>query len=120
MNTMLMVQLGMRSANCERLYQCVLLLLRHWVVSDPLPLHGLQHAGLPRPPLAPRVCGEAPQRCALFVTPWTVGRQAPLSMGCSRQEYWGGVPCPPPGDLPDPGIKPASYVSCVGKHIPYH
>ena len=48
MNTMLMVQLGMRSANCERLYQCVLLLLRHWVMSDSLPLHGLQHGGLPR------------------------------------------------------------------------
>ena len=45
-----------------------------------------------------------------FATPWTVARQAPLSMGFSRQ-YWGGLPCPPPGDLPDPGIKPASPVS---------
>ena len=44
-------------------------------------------------------------RVWLFVTPWTVARQAPLSMGFSRQEYWSGVPCPPPGDLPDPGIK---------------
>ena len=34
--------------------------------------------------------------------------QAPLSMGFSRQEYWSGLPCPPPGDLPNPGIKPAS------------
>ena len=34
--------------------------------------------------------------------------QAPLSMGFSRQEYWSGLPCPPPGDLPDPGIKPLS------------
>ena len=40
----------------------------------------------------------------LFVTPWTVSHQAPLSMGFSRQEYW--LPCPPPGDLSDPGIKP--------------
>ena len=32
--------------------------------------------------------------------------QAPLSMGFSRQEHWSGLPCPPPGDLPDPGIKP--------------
>ena len=47
----------------------------------------------------------------LFVTLWTVGYQAPLSMGFSRQEYWSGLPCPPPGDLPDPGIKPASLRS---------
>ena len=37
--------------------------------------------------------------------------QAPLSVGFSRQEYWSGLPCPPPGDLPDPGIEPASLVS---------
>ena len=42
------------------------------------------------------------------MTPWTVAHQAPLSMGFSRQEYWSGLPCPPPGDLPDPGIKPRS------------
>ena len=41
----------------------------------------------------------------------TVARQAPLSMGFSRQEYWSGLPCPPPGDLPDPGIEPASLMS---------
>ena len=49
--------------------------------------------------------------CALFVTPWTVARQAPLSMGFSRQEYWSGLPCPPPGDLPNPGMEPTSLVS---------
>ena len=42
------------------------------------------------------------------VTLWTV---APLSMGSSRQEYWGGLPFPSPGDLPDPGVKPSSLVS---------
>ena len=42
----------------------------------------------------------------LFVTPWTVAYQAPLSMGFSRQEYWSGLPFPSPGDLPDPGIEP--------------
>ena len=47
----------------------------------------------------------------LFATPQTVARQAPLSMGFSRQEYWGGLPCPPPGGLPDPGIEPVSLVS---------
>ena len=41
----------------------------------------------------------------LFVTPWTAAHQAPLSMGFSRQEYWRGLPCPPPGDLPNPGIE---------------
>ena len=47
----------------------------------------------------------------LFATPWTVAHQAPLSMGFSRQEYWSGLPRPPPRDLPDPGIKPASLMS---------
>ena len=41
-----------------------------------------------------------------FVTPQTVARQVPLSMGFSRQEYWSGVPFPSPGNLPDPGIEP--------------
>ena len=40
-----------------------------------------------------------------FATPWTVARQAPLSVGFSRQEYWSGLPFPPPGDLPSPGIE---------------
>ena len=47
-------------------------------------------------------------RVQCFVTLWTVARQAPLSMGFSRQEYWSGLPCPPPVDLPDPGIQPRS------------
>ena len=44
----------------------------------------------------------------LFVTPWTVAHQVPLSKEFSRQEYWSGLPCPSPGDLSDPGIKPRS------------
>ena len=40
-----------------------------------------------------------------FACPWTVAHQAPLSRGFSQQEYWGGLPCLPPGDLPDPGIE---------------
>ena len=47
----------------------------------------------------------------LFAIPWTVARRAPLSMGFPRQEYWSGLPFPSPGDLPDPGIEPASPVS---------
>ena len=44
-------------------------------------------------------------RVRLFVTPWTVAYQAPQSMEFSRQEYWNGLPCPPPGDLLDLGIE---------------
>ena len=44
----------------------------------------------------------------IYVTSWTITYQAPLSIGFSWQEYWSGLPYPPPGDLPDPGIKPAS------------
>ena len=47
-------------------------------------------------------------RVRLFVTPWTVAYQAPLSMGFSRQEYWSGLPFPSPWNLPDPGIEPGS------------
>ena len=47
-------------------------------------------------------------RVRLFASPWTVGYQAPPSMGFSRQEYWSGLPFPSPGDLPDPGIEPGS------------
>ena len=47
-------------------------------------------------------------RVQLCVTLQNAAPQAPLSMGFSRQEYWSGLPCPPPGDLPDPGIKPRS------------
>ena len=47
----------------------------------------------------------------LFVILWTVACQAPLFMGFSRKEYWSGLPCPPPGDLPNPGIEPASLMS---------
>ena len=47
-------------------------------------------------------------RVPLFVTPWTLARQAPLPMEFSRQEYWSGLPFPLPGDLPDPGIEPES------------
>ena len=46
--------------------------------------------------------------CLAFVTPWTEGHQAPLSMGFSRQEYWSGLPVPSPGDLPNPGTEPTS------------
>ena len=49
-----------------------------------------------------------------FVTPWTAACQAPLSLGFPRQEYWSGLPCPPPEDLPNPEIEPAS-LALAGK-----
>ena len=48
------------------------------------------------------------QSCPPLCDPMTVAHQAPLSMGFSRQEYWSGLPCPAPENLPDPGIEPAS------------
>ena len=54
-------------------------------------------------------------RVHLFVTPWTAACQAPLSMEFSRQEYWGGLSLPSPGDPPNPGIEP---VSRVGDSLP--
>ena len=52
-------------------------------------------------------------RVLLFVTPWTVARQAPPSMGFPGQEHWSGLPFPFPGDLPNLGVEPASLVSAV-------
>ena len=58
------------------------------------------------------VCAYCHFSCVgLFVTLWTVAHQAPLSTGFSRQEYWSGLLCPPPGDLSNPGIKPLSLKS---------
>ena len=47
----------------------------------------------------------------LFMTPWTVAHQSPLYMEILQEKYWSGLPCPPPGDLPDPGLKPVSLMS---------
>ena len=52
-------------------------------------------------------CGGLSRVC-LFATAGTAAPQAPLSMGFSRQEHWSGLPCPPAGDLPSPGIQPRS------------
>ena len=50
----------------------------------------------------------------LYMSLWTIAHQAPLSMGFSGQEYWSGSPCPPPGNLPNPGIEPGSLKSPAG------
>ena len=51
------------------------------------------------------VCTQPLSSVQLFATPWTVAHQAPLPIGFFGQEYWSGLPFPPPGDLPEPGIK---------------
>ena len=52
--------------------------------------------------------GLVAKLCPALATPWTVNCQAPLSMGFSRQEYWGRLPFASPGDLPNPGVEPGS------------
>ena len=49
--------------------------------------------------------------------PWTVVHQASLPMEFSKQKYWSGMPFPTPGDLPDPGIEPMSYVFCIDRWV---
>ena len=69
----------------------------------------------------PVLCARVSQSCLTLCNPMTVVCQVPLSMGFYRQEYWSGLPFPSAGDLPDPGIEPASLVSLalVGKLL-YH
>ena len=65
------------------------------------------------------MCPESLSHVRLFMTTKIVAHQALLSMGFSRQEYWSGFPCPPPGDLPGPVIKPMSIVSPALQAILY-
>ena len=67
------------------------------------------------------VCVLVAQSCPTLCDPWTVAHQALLSVGSSRLEYWKGLPCPPPGDLPDPGIElgsPALQVDALLFELP--
>ena len=81
---------------------CLLCFL-HWQASS-LPL---APPGKPNKPFVVHLLS----RVQHFRTPWTIGHQAALSMGFSRQEYWNGLPCPPSGDLPNPRIEPKSLMS---------
>ena len=77
---------------------------RHQTLGEPWYLASHRHRTAP--------CLVSPLKCVcLFVTLWTVARQAPLSMGLSRQEYWSWLPGAPPRDLPNPGFKPMSPTS---------
>ena len=81
----------------------------HWVVRSPWRRHS-SHICLflicTKSLLPQRVLW--PSHVRFFAAPWTIARQAPLSMGVSRQESWSGLPFPPPGDLPGPGMEPRS------------
>ena len=61
-------------------------------------------------PLFAKVKVKSLSHVRLFVTPWTVAHEAPISIEFSRQEYWSELPFSSPGDLPDPGIEPGSSV----------
>ena len=74
------------------------------------PLFALLHVTLPHPSEGLCVLSHF-SLVRLFETPWTVAHQVPLSRGFSRHEYWSNLPFPSPGDLPDPGIEPASLES---------
>ena len=88
---------------CHILENCLAVSFK--VIHDPvIPFLGIY-------PKEMKICGLVAKPCPTLVTPWTAACQAPLSMGFSRQEYCGGLPCPPPRELPHPGIKPASPVS---------
>ena len=87
-----------------------------YIVSVSLPLKEIGFVDLLRTLPALTFCDlVCSLRCSVtsqfFGIPWTVVRQAPLSMGFSRQGCWSGLPFPPPGDLPNPGIEPESLVS---------
>ena len=65
-------------------------------------------------------CSQLLCSILLFATPWTVACWPPLSMKFSRQEYWGGLPFPPSGDLSDPGLNSVSWISCISRSILHH
>ena len=88
------------------------------MLASPSPA-GAVRGALQGPPICPgrRLLSLIQKKCVSvsrsimshsFATLWTIACQSPLSMGFSRQEYWSGLPFPPPGDLPDRGIKPRS------------
>ena len=73
--------------------------------AEPFPTPSLCHLSHLMAPM--RKCSVTESRPTLC-DPMIVARQAPLSMEFSRQKYWSGLPCPPPGDLTDPGVEPSS------------
>ena len=93
--------------------------LIYWVsqMAQPPCVHGF--VTVSPPPLCACVLCRV-SHVQLFATQWTVDHQTPLSMGFSRQEHWCGLPCAPPGNLPNPGIKVSSFGSCIDRRAVYH
>ena len=111
--TVLMVEYQMRGLNAVRMLRCMKIPV----------FKGKTHSGQwERHRGLSSTESEIVSCCCvqLFVTPWTVNHQAPLSMEFSRQEYWSGLHCSPPGDLPNSGTETASYISCIGRWILHH
>ena len=75
--------------------------------------HSDTHTHITITAASPHVHAKLLSHVQLFATPWTVASQALLSMGFSRQEYWHELPSPPPGGIPNPGIKPVSLKSAA-------
>ena len=103
---------------------------RTWYISHKrsqvcLPCHTMSFLHLEYP-TEPSICVctmcvcKVTRHVWLFATSGTEAHQAPLSLGFSRQEYWSGLPCPPPGDLPDPETEPASLHRLYCRLILYH
>ena len=119
----------------QKIYKCSVIFIEDWEkIKYPYPklrTHTVVALGcwwpryssirsMARNPCSPWVCTVA-SAVSDFATPWTVACQAPLAVGFPRQEYWSWLPCPPPGDLPDPGIlEPASHVFHIGRQILHH
>ena len=77
-------------------------------IIDPTLIYGIRIIVLVDAKFNDSVSVKSLSRIRLFAILWTVAYQSPLLMGFFRQEYWSGLPCPSPGDLPDPGTEPRS------------
>ena len=101
------VTLSLLARTSRRLTQALSLWSRGWPCLLCFPFLSPRRTLVIASPLIQDACAHAQSlsHVQLSETQRTRARQAPLSMGLSRQEYWSGLPCPSPGDLPDPGIK---------------
>ena len=77
-------------------------------IIDPTLIYGIRIIVLVDAKFNDSVSVKSLSRIRLFAILWTVAYQSPQLMGFFRQEYWSGLPCPSPGDLPDPGTEPRS------------
>ena len=96
--------------SCDSVSQSCPLSATPWAAACQASLSSTKRADGQKCDTALRLCMRVLSRSVVYdsATLWTVARQAPLSMGFSKQEYWSALPCLPPGDLPNPGIKPTS------------